>query len=193
MAGERTFTEGEAYALVEDGVKRETAALTETVGKLEAQVVTLGNEKDALELRATAAEEKAANAEKALDDYKAEVEAQKAAEAKRTERLEKVAEVAPSLVTDDDKGQERADRIVAMADDAFDEYVDGLRQIAAAAGDKTDDDKGKGKGADGALPRESAAFKGGKTGEKPNGSESTASVKGLFGARRALSTTAKSA
>lgn len=180
MAGERTFTEGEAYALVADAVERETAAAKTQVADLEAQIVSLGNEKDALELRATAAEEKAANAEKALADYKAEVETQKAMEAKRDERLGKVAEVAPKL----EVTEERATRIVAMEDELFDEYVESLRQVASEGG-KSDDGKPEGVKREGTpLPRESAAFKGGKTGEA---GRPTPSVKGVFGARaRAL-------
>lgn len=184
MAGERTFTEGEAYALVADAVERETASAKAEVSELQQQVVTLGNEKDALELRVTAAEEAKETADKALDDYKAEVETQKAMEAKRDERLAKVAEVAPTLVEgDDDKVKERCDRIVAMADEAFQEYLDGITAVApqkAAADDGKGDGKGGGKPAE-TLPRQSAAFKGGS----PTGDAGKASVKSLFGARRA--------
>lgn len=193
MAGERTFTEGEAYALVADAVERETAAAKTEAEELRNQNVTLGNEKDALELRATAAEDKVAEAEKALEDYKTDVETQKAAEAKRDERLTKVAEVAPTLVEgDDEKIVERCDRIVAMDDESFQEYLDSLTAVAPQ---KANDD---GKGGDGKtpvttpsgtpLPRESAAFKG----AQPTGDAAKASVKGVFSAGRALRT-AKSA
>jgi len=181
MAGDRTFTEGEAYALVADAVERETAAAKAEAEEIKAQNVALGNEKDALELRVTAAEEKAEAAEKALEDYKAEVETQKAAEAKRSERLGKVAEIAPALVEgDDEKVTERADRIVAMDDESFQEYLDSLTAVAPQ---KANDD-GKG-GATATppttLPRESAAFKG----APPSGAAPQGSVKGLFSARRA--------
>ena len=189
---DRTFTEGEAYALVADAVERETAAAKTEAEELRTQVTALGNEKDALELRVTAAEEKATTAEQALEDYKAEVETQKAAEAKRSERLEKVAEIAPALVEgDDEKVAERCDRIVAMDDESFQEYLDSLTAVAPQ---KANDD-GKGGATKVAptstpLPRESAAFKG----TQPTGDKAKGSVKGLMDARRGLRTaTSKSA
>jgi len=188
MAGERTFTEGEAYALVADAVERETAEAKTQVAELEAQVTTLGNEKDALEVRVTAAEDKATAAEKALEDYKAEQEREKAAEVTRTERLAKLAEVAPKLA--ENISEERSNRLVAMADDEFDDHLAQLREIA---GDKGDGGKAgdppKPDATTGALPRESAAFKGGKTG----GDDKKPSVAGLFGARRAASQPASKA
>lgn len=196
MAGERTFTEGEAYALVADAVERETAAAKTEAEELRNQNVTLGNEKDALELRIKAAEDKAADAEKALEDYKTEVETQKASEAKRSERLGKVAEVAPTLVTqpddgDDEKVTERCDRIVAMDDESFQEYLDSITAVAPQkASDDGTDGKAKPAPTGTPLPRESAAFKG----KQPTGTEAKGSVKGLLDARRGLrSAPAKSA
>lgn len=185
MAGERTFTEGEAYALVADAVERETASAKAEADGLRDQVTTLGNEKDVLEQRVKAAEDAKAEAEQALEDFKTGVETEKAMEAKRSERLAKVAEIAPSLVEGDDaKVTERCDRIVAMADEVFDEYVDSL---AAVAPEKASDE-GKGGKVDPTttatdkdgkpIPRESAAFKGAKPENKK------ASVTGLFDARR---------
>lgn len=183
MAGDRTFTEGEAYALVADAVERETAAAKTEADELRTQVTSLGNEKDALELRVTAAEDKAADAEKALEDYKTEVDTQKAAEAKRDERLGKVAEVAPTLVEgDDEKVTERCDRIVAMDDESFQEYLDSL---AAVAPQKANENGSEGKTKvtpTTPLPRESAAFKG----TQPTGDKAKGSVSGLFDARRGM-------
>ena len=193
---DRTFTEGEAYALVADAVERETAAAKATATEAQGQVTTISNEKDALELRVTAAEEAKVAAEKELADFKAAAETQKAQEAKRTDRTTRLAEVAPSLKIEG----ERADRIVAMADEVFDEYVAGLREVAAAgphAFKKGDD--GKCATCDGAeaspmhkvapqkaaaeLPRQSAAF----TGTSPGAGSSTTDnpVRGLFAARAA--------
>lgn len=193
MAGERTFTEGEAYALVADGIERETAAAKVQIDELTAQNVTLGNEKDVLTQRVTAAEEGKAAAEQAFEDYKAEQERIQASEAKRSERIAKVAEVAPALVADidtDEEAQKRGDRIVAMSDEQFDEYVADL----TAAKPQTASDDGKGgkttPSADptkGELPRESAAFKGGK----PTSETDKPSVLGVIGARRAIRTGAK--
>lgn len=185
MAGERTFTEGEAYALVADAVERETASAKAEADGLRDQVTTLGNEKDVLEQRVKAAEDAKAEAEQALEDFKTGVETEKAMEAKRSERLAKVAEIAPDLVEGDDaKVIERCDRIVAMADELFDSYVADLEAVAPQ---KAADD-GKGGKVDGTttatdkdgkpIPRESAAFKGAKPENKK------ASVTGLFDARR---------
>lgn len=182
MAGERTFTEGEAYALVADGIERETAAFKTQVGELTEQVTSLSNEKDVLTQRVTAAEEGKEAAEQALEDYKAEQERIKASEAKREERIAKVTEVAPKLA--EDMTDERSNRIVAMTDEAFDEWV---ADLAAAAPQKAADDGNGGKtepvvDPTTGLPRESAAFKGGK----PTGDTEKPSVLGVIGAKRAL-------
>lgn len=194
---DRTFTEGEAYALVADGIERETAAVKADLATATGQVTALSNEKDALELRVTAAEEAKANAEKELEDYKLSIETQKAQEAKRSERTAAVADVAPTLKLEG----ERADRIVAMADADFVDYVTSLREVAAAGPHsfkKADngkcaicdaaEDAAMHKAApqkaseNGELPRQTAAF-GGKT----PGAEGTTTtpVKGLFAARAA--------
>lgn len=198
---ERTFTEGEAYALVADAVERETAAAKAQAATALEQVTTVSNEKDALLLRATAAEEAKAAAEQALADYKESVETQKAQEAKRSDRVAALAEVAPDLKIEG----ERAERVVAMADDAFTDYVASLREVAAmsfhpfkkaASGSKcsicdADDTAPMHKAAPqkaGELPRQSAAFTGAQPGA---GSSTTSPVKGLFAARRAASVPAR--
>lgn len=179
MAGEndggdkpRMFTEGEAYALVADAVERETASANAEVETLKADNAKLLSERDAAEVRATAAETAKAEADQALVDYKAEIATQKAAEVRRVERLAEVAKVAPQLKLEG----ERADRIVAMEDAHFEEYLTGLREVAGTPGESKPKE---------GLPRESAAFGGGK-GAVP-GSKPAASVKGLFSARSALS------
>lgn len=178
MAGEqqtRTFTEGEAYALVENGIQREIAAVTAELETVKEQVTTISNEKDALELRVTAAEEAKTKAEQDLAEFKETVDREKAQEALRAERLAKVTEVAPKLdISSEKDGFARANRIVAMADEAFTDYVESLRQVAGAA-------EGEEKTSEG-LPRESAAFKGGKPGA---GSSTKTPVTGLFAAKRA--------
>lgn len=184
MAGERTFTEGEAYALVEEAVRRETAAAQAELAAATEKVTSVSNEKDALELRVTAAEEARAKAEQDLADYKAQVEREKAQEALRETRVAAVAEAAPKLELTD----ERTARIVAMDDEQFTDYVASLREVSAAAksdDDEDDEDGAKAKAkakAKGMPPRESAAFKG----AQPGAGSSTTSVKALFGARAGL-------
>lgn len=170
---ERTFTEGEAYALVGDAVERETAAVKAELVTVKEQVTSISNEKDALELRATAAEEAKTKAEQELTDFKAQIETEKANEAKREQRVAKLTEVAPTLKVEG----ERLDRIVAMDDESFSHYVDSLKEVAVAAPEGKKDEE---------LPRESAAFKG----KEPGAGSSTTSVKGLFGARAGLKTPA---
>lgn len=194
---DRTFTEGEAYALVADAVERETAAAKAEAATALEQVTTVSNEKDALLLRATAAEEAKAASDKELVDFKASIETQKAQEAKRADRVAKLAEVAPQLKVEG----ERADRIVAMEDGIFADYVESLREVAAMGphpfkkGDggkcsvcDADDDAPMHKVApqkassNGDLPRQSAAFSGSTPGA---GSSTDNPVKGLFAARAA--------
>ena len=195
---DRTFTEGEAYALVADAIARETAAVEARATAAEEQVTTLSNEKDALELRVTAAETAKKAAETELVEFKTGIETQKAQEAKRTERVAAVAAVAPDLKVEG----ERADRIVAMEDAAFADYVSSLREVAATGPHpfKKGDDGAKcatcdmaeaapmhkiaaqKAAAEGELPRQSAAFSGSTPGA---GSSTKSPVKGLFAARAA--------
>lgn len=182
---DRTFTEGEAYALVNEAVARETAAEKARVTELEGEKTALQNRIDVLETEKAAEAQRADVAEKAFTDFKDELEAEKAREARRTERLAQVADVAPALEITD----ERSDRIVAMEDEAFASYLADLREVAAKApaddndGDEGAADKGKPKGkGKGAIPRESAAFRG--SGDATDKTKAT--VRGVIGARRSL-------
>lgn len=186
---DRTFTEGEAYALVDDGVKRETAARDTRISELEGENTTLKNAHDVLVTEKAAETQRADQAAQALIDYKDGIEQEKAREQLRAERVTAVKEATPFLEMTD----ERANRIVAMSDEAFTSYVSDLREIAAKSkedpkskpgakpeDDKDDDSKDKDKEKSKDIPRESAAF-GGTTDTKPAGT-----VKGLIGASRSL-------
>lgn len=198
---DRTFTEGEAYALVEDGVKRETAVATTRITELESENTALKNKADVLVTEKASETLRADTATQALVDFKDGIEQEKAREVLRTERVAAVADATTLLEMTD----ERAARIVAMDEEAFASYVTDLREIAAKS---PVEDKGKcshegkcemadGKCAKGAkddkkappfgkaaeLPRESAAFGGSIETAKAGGS-----VKGVIGASRALRT-----
>jgi len=195
---DRTFTEGEAYALVEDAIKRETAAAASRVTELEGENLALKNANDVLVTEKAAETQRADQGAQALIDYKDGVEQEKAREALRGDRIAKVAKVASAL----DMNEERAGRIVAMSDEAFTSYLADLREVAAkappkldkngkpidpdaaadAAGgnDKDADDKQKASATTGVIPRQSAAFSG-STNTKPAGT-----VVGVIGAQRAL-------
>lgn len=167
----RSFTEGEAYALVDDNVKRETAKLTEKVEALEAAKSALETEKDVLETEKAQAIQRAEAAEQALTDYRNEAEAEKAREAKRAERKAQLAEANPHL----EITEAREERIVAMDDEQFAAYLEDMREVASKvttpppAGD---------------VPSQSAAFGGG--GDAPK----KATTKGLFLASRKVQASA---
>ena len=192
---DRTFTEGEAYALVADAVQRETAAAATKISELEA---TLKSANDVLVAEKAAETKRADQAAQALIDFKDGIEQETARVALRTERVAAVAEATDLLEMTD----ERADRITAMDEAAFASYVSDLREIAAKApkedpkddpdaaadakgGDDKDEDDAKTKAAEakakGKIPRESAAF-GGTT----STAKSTGTVIGVIGASRAL-------
>jgi len=192
---DRTFTEGEAYALVDDAVKRETAVATERTSVLEGENTALKNANDVLATEKAAETQRADQAAQALIDFKDGIEQETARVALRTERVAAVADATTLLEMTD----ERADRIVAMDEAAFASYVSDLREIAAKApkedpkndpdaaadakgGDDKDADDVKAKEkAKGKMPRESAAFGGTASTAKPTGT-----VLGVVGAGRAL-------
>ena len=188
---DRTFTEGEAYALVDDAVKRETAAAAIRISELEA---TLKTANDVLVAEVAAETKRADQAAQELIDFKDGIEQETARVALRTERVAAVAEATDLLEMTD----ERADRITAMDEAAFASYVSDLREVAAKApkddpdaaadakgGDDKDEDDAKTKNVEvkvkGKIPRESAAFGGTASTAKPTGT-----VIGVIGASRAL-------
>lgn len=176
-ATQRTFTEGEAYALVDQAVVRETAAATERATTAETTVSELQSRIDVLETEKAAEKARADAAEKAIADDKAEREAAAEREAKRTERLEQVATANPHLplANEDGTPHERADRIVAMSDDAFTSYLTDMREVAAKVTVPPV--------VPGTIPRATAAF-GGDNGGDVNSDKP--SVKGLHASRRAV-------
>jgi hypothetical protein len=186
---DRTFTEGEHYALVDDAVKRETAAASTRITDLEAELTALKNANDVLVTEKAAETQRADQAAQTLIEFKDEIEQEKAREARRTERLAQLAEAAPLLEITD----ERSDRIVAMSDEVFESYVSDLREVAAKAPKDdskkdgiaepdADDEDPKKKKAKGKMPRQSAAF----GGTDDTTTTSVGTVKGLIGASRAL-------
>lgn len=183
----RVFTEGEAYALVQDNVARETAAANEKIGQLEKAHAELQTKVDVLETEKALELKRADEAVKELADFKKDLEEKEAREKARAERVVKLAEANPLLEITD----ERSDRIAAMSDEAFDAYLADMREVAAKsapandgdADDKDSKDKAaaaKKKKAD--MPRATAAFA-----PDPDNSKPTGTVLGVMGARRALS------
>lgn len=130
---DRTFTEAELTAIVADRVARETADATAEVEKLRAENSELNNKLDA-EISARQAAEKAAEDAKAEHEkFVADQESEKAALAKKDDRLKAVRESASHLSDDFFKDEKRIARIVAMADDEFAGYVDDLKVTSGGA------------------------------------------------------------
>jgi chromosome segregation ATPase len=165
----RTFTEGEAYALVADATARETAEANAKIESLEAAQADLQTKVDVLETEKAQAVQRAEAAEQALADYKAEIDAEKAREATREERTKALSTANPHL----EITQERSDRIVAMSDDAFTAYLADMSEVASKvpAVEATGD----------ALPSQSAAF------QSTGGDEKTGpTLRGVWDAKRQL-------
>lgn len=176
----RTFTEGEAYALVNDNVARETAALNDKITGLESEKSELQTKIDVLETEKAQEKTRADEAVQELTDYKASVEAEKAAEARLVERKAQVAEANPLLdLESEEAGKARLTRIAAMSDEDFTAYLADMREVASKSTAKADDAKPT-EGA-GGPPRATAAFST-DSGEKPTGT-----VMALFGARHGAS------
>lgn len=173
----RVFTEGEAYALVQDNVARETAAANEKIGQLEKAHADLQTKVDVLETEKAQEVQRADQAVTELAEFKKSIEDEKARETARAERVAKLAEANPLLEITD----ERSDRIAAMSDDAFDAYLTDMREVAAKTTPATESKPAE--STEGDLPRATAAF-------SPNPDEKskpTGTVLGVIGARRALS------
>jgi septal ring factor EnvC (AmiA/AmiB activator) len=133
-AEERTFTEGETYALVADNVARETASLQAEKAGLETQVATLTAEKAELQNRLDTETARAEKAEQDFEAYKAdEVRKAELAELAGT-RTKAVREVAKHL-KDDFFTPERAERWAAMDQADFDTYLAEMAAASAGAGE----------------------------------------------------------
>lgn len=157
MAGEgdnRSFTESEMQTLAAGIVQRETADLTAAKTALETEKAELETKLDVETAAKVAAEARASEAETALADFKASIESEREAAARKDERLTKVREVASHLGDDFFADQARIDRICAYTDEAFEGYVADLGATATKAGAKEE-----------GVPRETAmagaAVKGG--------------------------------
>lgn len=133
MADEKTFSESEHIAILADRVRTETADLTAERDQLVAARTELENKLDVEATAKTAAEQRAEEAEKALADYKAEVESEREAAARKDERVAKVREVASHLADDFFEDTARITRIVAMSDEIFEGYLADLGAASKAA------------------------------------------------------------
>lgn len=133
MADEKTFSESEHIAILSDRVAKETAELTSQRDALATEKSDLETKLDVLESAKAAAEQEAATAKADLEAFKAEIQAEREAAARKDERLKQMRESAEHL---DDKFFEdegRIKRIVAMQDADFEGYLADLKATAAKA------------------------------------------------------------
>jgi membrane protein involved in colicin uptake len=133
MADEKTFSENEHLAILADRVTKETANLTAERDQLVTQKTELENKLDVEATAKSAAEQRADEAEKALADFKAEIESQREAAAKKDERVAKAREVAGHLADDFFEDETRLTRIVAMSDEIFEGYLADLGAASKSA------------------------------------------------------------
>ncbi len=129
---ERTFTEGEAYALVADNVQRETASLTATIDQLKSEKASLEDEKADLQSKLDIEQAAREKAQQDLQEFKDSIANEKAMEARKGERVAKIREVAKHL-KEEFYTPERAQRWAAMDDEAFDAYAKELAELSAGA------------------------------------------------------------
>lgn len=126
MSEPRMFTEQEHLAVLADRVAKETASLTNNVTTLAAAKTELETKLDVALAEKAAAEKAAADAVKEYEEFKAQLENEKAAAAKKDERLVAVKAAASHLPEEFFTDEARVARIVAMDDDAFAGYVADL-------------------------------------------------------------------
>lgn len=160
---DRTYTSAEHLALMADAVTRETASLTEVKDGLETKVSELAARVDVLEAEKASLETAKADSEKALADFKAEVERAREVEAAKNDRLEKV-KAANGNLPDSYFTPERIQRWAEMAEEAFVAFIEDITPLA------------------GQPAKETAAFSGGETPTSPEASKVTAGS--IFAARR---------
>jgi len=166
MADEKTYSEAEHIAILADRVSKETADLTAERDQLASAKTELENKLDIAESAKTAAEQAATEAKDALEEFKAQVESDREAAARKDERIKQVRESAEHLGDDFFEDEKRVERITAMKDEDFEGYLADLKATAKVpAGGKTTTH----------VPRETAM-----SGAEPNGSSQSA-ARLLFG------------
>jgi hypothetical protein len=129
IAADRTFTEGEAYALVADGVARETASKVADIERLTAEKAALETEKSVLQGQLDVAVVARETAETALASFQATVVAEKEIAACKDARIAKVREVAAHL-KDDFFTEARVDAWARKTEDDFAAYVAELAALS---------------------------------------------------------------
>lgn len=157
----RVYTEVEHLALMADAVTRETASLDAAKVDLETKVSESAARVDVLEAEKAALETKVADAEKALADFKAEVELAQQIENRKKDRVDAV-KAANAALPDTYFTDERVQAWAEMSDETFSIVIDGITATAGLGG------------------KETAAFSGG---DSPTATK-TVTAGSIFAARR---------
>lgn len=132
-ADPRHFSEDELEAITADRVARETAELNEKLTAATTAQAEVASKLDVEIANREAAELRAKEAETKHEEYVQGQEAEKAALARKDERLAKVREAASHLSDEFFKDEPRVARIVEMSDEAFDGYLADMRETASGA------------------------------------------------------------
>lgn len=146
MADAKTYSESEHLAILADRVAQESASLTTERDALKAERDELATKLDVAESAKSAAEARVTETEKAFDDFKNGVEAEREAAARKDQRVAKIREAAKHLKDEFFEDEARVTRIVAMDESAFEGYLLDLSASAVPAGSSSTT----------AVPRESA-------------------------------------
>lgn len=129
----RTLTEDEAYAIVADRVRRETADLTAANETLTREKADLATQLETTEAKLATEQQARELAEAKLVEVKEATEREQAAAARLDDRFKTVREAAFHL-KDEFFTDERKARWSSMEDEAFTGYVAELAQMAEASG-----------------------------------------------------------
>lgn len=133
MADPKTYSEDEHIAILTDRVAKETATLTAERDQLNSGITELETKLDVETSAKAAAELRAQEAEKALEDFKAQIETEREEAARKDTRVAKLRESAQHLGDDFFGDEKRLARIVAMKDEDFEGYLADLTVTAKAA------------------------------------------------------------
>lgn len=137
MAGEKTYSEDEHIAILTDRVAKETAELTAERDQLTGSMTELETKLDVETSAKVAAEKRADEAAQALEEFKAQVEAEREAAARKDTRVALMRENAQHLGEDFFNDEKRIARVVAMKEEDFEGYLADLKVTAPTAGATT--------------------------------------------------------
>lgn len=129
-----SYSKDEHVAILADRVAQETASITAERDGLKTERDDLASKLDVADSAKLAAEQRAEKAEQDLAAFKTEVEEREAASARKDSRVAELKDKAPHLDEKWFEAEGRVERITAMKDEDFAQYV-GDMSAAAPAGE----------------------------------------------------------